>query len=204
MKKPTISLEALEPFFDKIGKLSQVQRIIIFCATLLILIGAFVYFAYLPKFKKVSELQTEYKQVKQQLVLAKQKASQLEKYRKEYAKAENKFKIVRKSLPEKKEIPDLLASVSRSGQEAGLDFLLFQPQAEVMKEFYSVIPVNIQVEGTYQEFETFFDSVSRLPRIVNINNIKIAPKKDGGLITSCKAVTYRFVEPQGQKQEKKK
>jgi type IV pilus assembly protein PilO len=204
MKKPTISLEALEPFFDKIGKLSQVQRILIFCATFLILIGSFVYFAYLPKFKKINELQTEYKQVKQQLVLAKQKASQLERYRKEYAQAENKFKIVRKSLPEKKEIPDLLASVSRSGQEAGLDFLLFQPQAEVMKEFYSVIPVNIQVEGTYQEFETFFDNVSKLPRIVNIDNIKITPKKDGALITSCRAVTYRFVEPQEQKQEKKK
>jgi type IV pilus assembly protein PilO len=204
MKKPTISLEALEPFFDKIGKLSQVQRILIFCSTLLILIGAFVYFAYLPKFKKVSELQTKYKQVKQQLVLAKQKASQLEKYRKEYAKAKDNFKIVRKSLPEKKEIPDLLASVSRSGQEAGLDFLLFQPQPEVMKEFYSVIPVDIQVEGTYQEFETFFDNVSKLPRIVNIDNIKITPKKDSGLITSCRAVTYRFVEPKGQKQEKKK
>ena len=204
MKKPNISLEALEPFFDKIGKLSQVQRILIFCITLLILIGSFVYFAYLPKFKKISQLETEYKQVKQQLVLAKQKASQLERYRKEYAQAEAKFKIVRKSLPEKKEIPDLLASVSRSGQEAGLEFLLFQPQAEVMKEFYSEIPVDIQVEGGYQEFETFFDYVSRLPRIVNIHNVKITPKKGGELITACRAVTYRFVEPKGQKQEKKK
>ena len=91
MKKPTISLEALEPFFDKIGKLSKVQRILIFCATLLVLIGSFVYFAYLPKLKKVDQLQTEYKQLKQQLVLAKQKASQLERYRKEYGKKSKTF-----------------------------------------------------------------------------------------------------------------
>jgi len=42
--------------------------------------------------------------------------------------------------------------------------------------------------------------VARLSRIVNINNIKVSPGKDGReLNTECTAVTYKFVEPPPEK-----
>ena len=203
MKKIDISLEALEPFFDKVGKLTQVQRILICCAAFLIVIGGFGYLSFLPKFEKIGELEKEYKELSQQLVAAKQKASELDKYRKELAEAEKDFEKVKKFLPEERDIPKLLATVSSSGQEAGLDFLLFEPKKEKKKEFYASIPVAIEVQGTYQNLETFFDKVSRLPRIVNIEKIKIKPRKGSDEIrTTCRAVTYRFIETK--EQEKKK
>lgn len=203
MKKIGISLEALEPFFDKVGKLTQVQRILICCTAFLIVIGGFVYLSFLPKFKIIGELEKEYKELSQQLVAAKQKASELDKYRKEFAEAEIDFEKVKKSLPEERDIPKLLATVSSSGQEAGMDFLLFEPKKEQKKEFYASIPVAIEVEGTYQNLETFFDKVSMLPRIVNIENITIKPRKESDEIrTTCNAVTYRFIETK--EQEKKK
>jgi len=163
MKKIGISLEALEPFFDKVGKLTQVQRILICCAAFLIVIGGFVYLSFLPKFKQIDTLEKEFEELSQQLVAAKQKASELDKYRKEFAEAEIDFEKVKKSLPEERDIPKLLATVSSSGQEAGLDFLLFEPKKEKKKEFYASIPVAIEVEGTYQNLETFFDKVSGCP-----------------------------------------
>ena len=149
-------------------------------------------------------MKSELEQLEQQLVAAKAKASQLDKYRKEFAAKEDQFKIVKKSLPEEKDIPQLLESVSLSGQESGLEFLLFEPKPENKKEFYSAIPVDIRIAGPYQNVEDFFDRVSRLSRIVNVTNIRMKPKKDGNLDTQCTAVTYRFIETKGKTKEKKK
>jgi type IV pilus assembly protein PilO len=102
-----------------------------------------------------------------------------------------------------------LSSISQSGRDAGLDFLLFQPQAEKNKDFYAEIPVSIKITGNYHNVALFFDKVARLSRIVNIDDIKMTSTKgNANLITSCKAVTYRFVEkkvePASSKKKKKK
>ena len=127
MKKANVSLEKLGPFIEKIEQLSKVQRILIYVFSFLILIGSFVYFAYLPKHKEIAKLEKEYKRVSKELAIAKKNAKQLNSYRAKMKKKEAQFKLVMKALPEKKEIPSLLANVSESGKDAGLEFLLFPP-----------------------------------------------------------------------------
>ena len=89
----------------------------------------------------------------------------------------------------------MLANVSQSGKDAGLEFLLFQPKPEVLKDFYAEIPVSIQVTGSYHQVAIFFDKVSKLSRIVNIKDIDMAPaKEEETLTTACTAVTYKFLD----------
>ena len=195
MKKIKISLEALAPVFEKVEKISKTQRMMIYFGTITILIGAFVYFSYLPKYKTVDKLNQNYDKLEQQLATAKINAMQLEKFRNNMKKVEKDYRRVMKALPQKQEIPDLLESISEAGQVVGLEFLLFQPKAEIKKDFYAEIPVSIQVAGNYHNVGLFFDRVSNLPRIVTIQAIKMTPLKGGDkLITSCSAVTYKFVE----------
>ena len=198
MKKQTPSAQAIVPIFEKIGMLSKLQRILICCASFLILIGAFYYFSYMPKIEKVNALTQRRDSLRQQVSTAKNKAKQLAQKREEKKKAEADFMVARKVLPDKTEIPSLLTGVSRSGQDAGLEFLLFQPQKETRKDFYAEIPVSIKVVGGYHNVAAFFDNVARLHRIVNIRNVVMAgdSKKTDKLTTSCTAVTYRFVEPE--------
>ena len=143
--------------------------------------------------------------MEKKLVVAKKNAANLKKFEKKMEEAEVQFKTAMKALPEKEEIPSLLTSISRSGQDVGLEFLEFTPKAEVRKEFYAEIPVSIKVNGGYHDLAIFFDKVARLSRIVNIKNINIGPGKDTqSLNTSCTAVTYKFVEPAPKKPSKKK
>jgi type IV pilus assembly protein PilO len=122
-------------------------------------------------------------------------ASQLQKYKKEMKEAEDEFKIAMHALPERKEIPTLLSSVSQSGQDSGLEFLLFKPNPDRKVDFYAEIPVAIKVNGGYHNLALFFDRVSRLSRIVNIRDIEIqAAGRPGDLSAQCTAVTYRFLE----------
>ena len=189
--------ESILTGIDKVGKLSKLYRILIFFGIFAVLVGPFIYFIYLPKVKKIEDLKKEQQMLDSRLLRAQAKVRQLKHLENEMQKAQAEFKMVKKKLPEQKEIPSLLANVSRSGHEAGLEFLLFQPGTEIRKDFYAEIPVSINVSGSYHEVALFFDKVSRLSRIVNIDNINMSGNTtDNKLSTTCMAITYRFVEDQ--------
>ncbi|MCK5507515.1 MAG: type 4a pilus biogenesis protein PilO [Desulfobacterales bacterium] len=195
MKKLDISLKAIEPLLENIGKLSKVQRIMICVATFIVITGSFTYFLYLPKFEKLDKLNSDYTNLENKLVSAKRRAAQVNKYREKMKIAEANYKIAMKALPDKKEIPSLLTDITKSGKDVGLEFLLFKPETEIKKDFYAEIPVSIKVAGNYHYVGLFFDNVSRLFRIVNIKDIVMTLSKEGNMLnTDCTALTYRFVE----------
>lgn len=172
------------------------QRILICVGLFLILGGGFYYLVYMPKSDEINELRDQYESLQGKLFTARKAAANLEQLEKDYADAEVKFKLALQLLPDKKEIPNLLESISKSGKDSGLEFKLFQPGGEVSKGFYAEIPVSIQISGGYHHLAMFFDRVARLPRIVNIMNVNIksAGGTEGILDASCVARTYRFLE----------
>ncbi len=205
MKKGNaVSIEKVNPIYEKLEQLSKIQRIAIWVGVLILVVGAFIYFSYLPKFKSIDKLRNDLAKVEKKLELAKKNARQLNAYRKKMQAAEKQFKIVMRALPEKEEIPPLLTGISKAGKNSNLNFILFQPKPEIEKEFYAEIPVAIKVTGDYHGVATFFESVAELNRIVNIKDIKMFPDKKGGkLTTTCTAVTYKFIEESKEKKSKK-
>jgi type IV pilus assembly protein PilO len=161
-----------------------------------------------PKVGQITEYRTKLEKIEKQLTTAKRNAAALKKFQAKMEEAEAQFKTAMRALPEKEEIPSLLTSISKSGQDAGLEFLLFEPKPEVRKEFYAEIPVAINVTGGYHDMAVFLDKVARLSRIVNVRDISMGRTKAGeDLNTSCTAVTYKFVEgppPEDPKDKKKK
>ncbi len=201
----------IESFFEKIEKLSVIQRILIAVSIMLVIIVGFVWYLIWPKVGEINKYQTKLEKIEKQLNTAKRNAAALKKFQEKMREAEAQFKTAMRALPEKEEIPSLLTNISKSGKDAGLEFLLFEPKPEVRKEFYAEIPVAINVTGDYHDVAVFLDKVARLSRIVNVRDISMGhTKKNPGLTTSCPAVTYKFVEPskeddtKGKKKKKKK
>ena len=203
---------SIPPFpFEKIAALKRAHRIAICAGTFLLLGGLFFYFIFMPKTDRINELQRNYEDLEVNLSKARAAAKDYDKYQKQYKEAQGEFRLARQLLPDKKEIPSLLESISKSGTRSGLEFLLFQPEKDVSRDFYVEIPVKIQVMGGYHNVAMFFDQVARLPRIVNISNIKIRSVTDSkttetSLDTSCVATTFQFAEhePEAKTTEKKK
>ena len=201
----TAPTSGIDAFFAKIESLSKIQRILIFAGIFIAIIAVFIFVFYKPKWAEIEKLDKQLTDLEKKLEVAKENASNLKKFQKQMADAEAQFKTAMKALPERQEIPSLLTSISRSGQDAGLDFFLFEPKSELRKEFYAEIPVNMKVKGGYHDLALFFDKVARLSRIVNISNISMELEKESlDLKTECTAVTYQFIEPEPQKDKKKK
>ncbi len=207
MKESNLSLDSLSPLFNSLEQLTKVQRIAIYIGSMVLVGVAFFYLSFYPKQQTIKGLEASLASAKQALAKAKRNASQLNYYRNKMKQEEAQFKAVMKALPEKEEIPSLLAGISKAGKDAGLEFILFQPKKEIPKGFYAEIPVGIEVSGGYHQVAVFFDKVANLPRIVTIKNITMVPTKSKGvntLNTKCMAVTYKFIEKKAGKKAGKK
>jgi type IV pilus assembly protein PilO len=201
--------------WNKLSKLSKVHKLIIAVAVLGALWGCFVWFFYMPQTEKISKLNSDLKSAKEKLSRLKNVEKNLRAFKKQFKETEVKFKEALKLLPNKQEIPTLLTSISNLGAESGLEFILFQPQKEVPRNFYAEIPLKIEVTGPYHNVATFFDQVTRLSRIVNIQNVRMSQIKAAKtqadtvvLKTGCTAKTYKFIEakpkPKGKKRKKRR
>ena len=198
-------MQIFAPAIEWVEARTKVQRVLIYASAIILLVGSFAYFAYLPKHKEIGKLESEYKKLAEKLNKARNTAKQLDFYRTKMKAAEAQFNIVMKALPEKEEIPALLSGISQAARDAGLDITKFQPNQEIAKEFYAEVPITINVSGNYHNVAMFFDRISNLPRIVTIEAVKLLPDKEGLKLTaSCTAVTYKFIEPVTKKPSGKK
>ena len=125
----------------------------------------------------------------------KRQAIDLDAYRKQLEDIEKAFGTLLKQLPSKSEMEALLTDINQAGLGRGLQFELFKPAAnETVSEFYAELPINIRVTGNYHDIGSFASDISRLSRIVLLNDITLTPAKDGALAMDAIAKTYRYLD----------
>lgn len=195
--------EKLEPFYIKVSHLNTLQKIGILLLTLIVISLIYVWLIYLPKTEKIELLEKKDKNLVMQVATARRKAAQLGQIRRELENRKEEYVNVMQALPDTKEIPGILSSISSSAKESGLDLTNITPGAESAKDFYAEIPISIKIAGRFHQTALFFDKVARFSRIINIRSVKISVSKDDGLSTVCNAVTYRFLKDPKNKEEKK-
>jgi type IV pilus assembly protein PilO len=192
---------------DKILKLPTKQKILILVLLSIIEAAALVWFLYVPKQNELSGLKAELAKLQDDITDKTRTANNLPKLQKEYTVLNQELAQALTELPNSKEIPSLLTSITALGKNAGLDFLTFRPKAEVSKDFYADVPVDIIISGSFFSVANFFAAVANLPRIVNITNVTFSDIKsiNNRMMTkvTCLATTFRFLDKKEIKDEKK-
>ncbi|MBT9567334.1 MAG: type 4a pilus biogenesis protein PilO [Thiobacillus sp.] len=124
----------------------------------------------------------------------KNQAINLEAYKKQLADIEQAFGALLKQLPNKQEMDALITDVNQAGLGRGLQFDLFKPEAETISEFYAETPIHVKVTGGYHDIAAFVSDVSKLSRIVTLQEIAMEPAKDGTLNMDAIVKTYRYLD----------
>ena len=134
----------------------------------------------------------------------KKQAIDLDAYRKQLDDTEKSFGTLLKQLPSKSEMEALLTDINQAGLGRGLQFELFKPAAnETVSEFYAELPINIRVTGGYHDLGAFASDISKLSRIVLLNDIQLTQGKDGGLAMDAVAKTYRYLDEEETAKQRK-
>jgi type IV pilus assembly protein PilO len=200
--------QSVEKIFEKVFRLPNRQKAALLIFTLLLLGAAFYFVLFKPKYEQFKGLQAKLSDLQNQIQENRKIADNLPKLKKDFEQLKIQLEAALTELPNQKEIPTLLTSITNDGKSAGLDFLVFRPKPEQPKDFYSEVPVDIVVSGSFHNVAKFFVAVSELPRIVNINNVSVSDIRDVGgrtmMKVNCLATTFRFLEKKETNNDKKK
>ena len=123
-------------------------------------------------------------------------AANLNVYRQQLKDLRRSFGALLRQLPGKTQVPNLLEDISDTASAAGLKQRLFKPGKETQKEFYAVLPIQMELTGSYHQFGAFVSDIAALSRIVTLHDIQIKPLANGGfdnLSLTLTAKTYRYL-----------
>ncbi|MEW6381768.1 MAG: type 4a pilus biogenesis protein PilO [bacterium] len=193
---------------NKLASLPRGKKILLL-VSVSVMVGTFWYYTLLgPKQAEISRMNDELASLNKALKENQEVCKNIPAFQQEVEKVRQDFLLAQIQLPTEKEIPTLLKKIADLGSNAGLEFALFKPQAEVKKEFYQQLPIDIKVRGPYHNVANFFQLISALDRIVNIEEFNMGnPQFTGNLVTletTCVATTYRFqpnASPEGKQQQ---
>jgi type IV pilus assembly protein PilO len=157
----------------------------------------------------------EENQLREQWLEKKNKTVNIVAYRNQLAEIDRSFGELLKQLPNKSEMESLLVDINQAGVGRGLQFDLFKPDPEVVKEFYAELPITIKLSGSYHDLGGFAGDLAKLPRIVTLNEINVTAIKSntsdpkailpaGALSLSAVAKTFRYLDEAEIAQNKKK
>ncbi|MDX8379237.1 MAG: type 4a pilus biogenesis protein PilO [Gallionella sp.] len=137
--------------------------------------------------------QKEEVNLKHKFLIKKKQAVNLDLIKKQLQETQESFGALLKQLPNKSEMDALLTDINQAGLGRGLQFDLFRPGAEVIKGSFAEQPISIQLTGHYDDLGNFSSDIAKLPRIVTLNNISIAPR--GNVLTmKATAKTFRYLD----------
>lgn len=157
-------------------------------------VGGGVYFDTLDQLASFESAELKERTLKRDFESKQKKAVSFQDYQDQLTQIETSLDEMIRQMPTQEEVASLLVDISQTGLASGLEFKLFKPEAPILKDFYSELPINIQVIGKFEELGLFVSGLASLPRIVTIHDVNIAPQgkesKDGSLLMSAIIKTY--------------
>jgi type IV pilus assembly protein PilO len=168
------------------------------------LVGLFVLILFLgwwfwwsEQLETLVQREQEEQKLRDDFVTKKTQAVNRELYVQQLNEIDRSFGTLLKQLPSKAEVEALLVEINQSGMGRGLQFELFKPGSEAIKEFYAELPITVRLTGNYHDFGAFAEDIGKLSRIVTLNNIAITPQNnqgDGALILDAVTKTFRYLD----------
>lgn len=154
-------------------------------------VGGGVYFDTLDQLTSLESAGQKEQTLKSEFEVKQKKAVNFQDYQDQLTQIEASLDEMIRQMPTEEEVASLLVDISQTGLASGLEFKLFKPETPILKDFYSELPINIQVTGKYEELGLFVSGLASLPRIVTLHNVNITPEgKNGSMLMSAVVKTY--------------
>ena len=184
--------------FEIITQAPRPQKIILGVFLLAALVAGGYFLLLSSKMIEVNDLRGQRAAKQADLLQSKAVAASLARFKQEAQVLRAKLETAKERLPSEKEIPGLYRQVSDLAFQAGLSVSLFQPKEPITKDIYQEVPISVSAEATYHQLGAFFERLSRLPRIVNLTDLKLAgiSRPTGTLRADIVLATYVF-RPEG-------
>lgn len=198
-------LKRLDP--KKIGSWPILPKLVVLLLVLVVIVGVSYWFDWDDQINRIKAEAQKEEGLRKTFLTKKSEAINLPAYQKQLEDIEKQFGALLKQLPGKSEMDALLTDINQAGLGRGLQFELFKPAAsETRRDFYAELPITIKITGSYHDIGAFASDISKLSRIVTLNDVGLTPggAKGGGLVLDATARTFRYLDEDEIAQQRKK
>jgi type IV pilus assembly protein PilO len=192
---------AAPAILEKLQKIPTKTRAIAFFAIIILAVALFIWQVHIPKTNEIRSLEAEITQLQAKIRENDAKIKKLDQLRAEVRSLQERLKVLTEQLPPESEVSGLLRQIQGLVNKAGPSLKLWRPDRRRAHAsgMYEEIPIILKLTGGYHNVAMFFDSVSKLTRIVNMLNVKMDQPKLGRSGTmeiniDCTAMTFAAVE----------
>lgn len=205
MKSPSIANVDIKSFLNDfrnlnpndVGTWPLAPRVAVLLGLFVLVLVAGWWFWWSEQLETLTLRQQDELKLREEYVAKKSQAVNLDLYVQQLNEIDRSFGALLKQLPSKSEVESLLVEINQSGMGRGLQFELFKPGQENVKDFYAELPINVRLTGSYHDFGAFAGDIGRLSRIVTLNDMSITgnpQSKDGTLVLDAVTKTFRYLD----------
>lgn len=184
--------------FKNAGSMPMPVKLVLLCLLFSLLVVLGYWFLWSDQITEIDQAKAKEQELRQTFLAKKAQAVKVEAYKQQMIDIEKTFGALLKQLPDKSQMDGLLTDINQAGLGRGLEFDLFKPGQETVADFYAEMPIQIKIKGNYHDIGAFATDISKLSRIVTLNNLSIAPinkdAKDSVLTMEAVAKTYRYLD----------
>ena len=184
--------------FNDLGNASTGAKVFLLVMTAVLILAAGYWFVIKDQQSNLANRERQETQLRTDFETKQRKAASLEILERQLEEMRVMLRTLLRQLPSKTEMPDLLVDVSQAALAAGIDTELFEPLAEVQRDFYAEQPISLRMTGQYHQFGSFVSSVASLERVVilTMQDISLEPveERPGMLRMEGTVTTYRYLD----------
>jgi type IV pilus assembly protein PilO len=175
------------------------------------IVGAAYYYVYLsPQVQANQELKVKIDDKNRENAQLRQFEPKLAELNRQMAILQQQMEIQKKIVPDDKDADQFIRLLHDTAATSGIEIRRYTAMPVANHEFYSDVPFSIDIDGPYYSVMNFFQHVSELERIVNIDNLQMGNMKSGSsakvkggyqyapgetVLANCTATTFFSHEP---------
>lgn len=157
------------------GKLTKQQQQLIFAIAIMVFGGGYVYWNYMlkPTLEKIKVQEAKYKELADKIEVAQRQARRLPALTHERDQLLVELRALEKQLPKDKDMPNILRTLTKQAMQEDLDFRQLTPKAAIRRDYFEIIPFDLQMTGTLHSLGRFLASLGQEDRIFQAQNVNL-------------------------------
>ena len=187
---------------DQLRSVPMAQKLGLLAIVVAGICMAFYYYVATPKHEEIIRLQDDVAKLDTDVQATIIKVQHLDELIGAHDQLEKELAKKKERLPPEEEAVMLLKQLSDLGIRLGLDIKLWKPgsQTEDPSKLFVRMPVSVEVAGGYHTAAMFFDRIHKLPRIINVSDVRMGSSKveqDRVIIQTLFELTAFVAPPEG-------
>jgi type IV pilus assembly protein PilO len=159
----------------EIQNLPWYGQMAVFLLVGLVALGIFYFVHYQPVAADIDSTVEQSEVLLKDIRIAERNQDKLKRLEEENARNMAILDDLKGIMPDQRESAAILKNIALLATNARLKMPGFTPGTMVARDIYKEWPIAITLEGNYHNLGIFFDQVSRLKKIFNINGLHLTP-----------------------------